>query len=74
MQSQQQAEVSMEGSADALPPAPACVPISDQDAVPVLPMLDGDFLEQALHLSPSQLAVRACADLSHVSTCANTPA
>ncbi len=40
-----------------LPPASAWVRVRDRDDVAVLPMLDGDFLEQALHLSPAQLEV-----------------
>ena len=57
-----QAEPSSDGTAlspDELPPAPASVLVRNSAEAAVLPMLDGDFLEQALHLSPAQLEVRA---------------
>ena len=42
------------------PPAPAWVPVRDPDVPEPLPILDGDFLEQALHLAAPQLQACAC--------------
>ena len=58
MQETPSTEVSTQALDGPLPPAPATVPVRDLDALEPLPMLDGDFLAQALLLTPPQLEVR----------------